>query len=1235
MRKLYKLYILLALTMTFQVVGYAQYMHISGKVINAESKERIPFANIALKEMYKGTASNALGEFSFRIDSLPFVLVVSHLSYEPLEIVVEDDTPLIIELLPGKLLMDELVIKGKGNHEYAYRLVMKAFYKISGQFRSNQYGKAFYRQISKNGDDYSELYEIFYDTQFSMNGVDDWAVQEGRYALKLSSIDSFIYNKNFTLMVRLLTIIQPKTDDLIMPVSAKVREEYHLRLDKIMAVNNRKVAQIFFEKKTGLTIPAMEGELWIDVDSYEVLKLIGSIENDNLNFISLKGRSASWKNYKVTCEIAFKKSEDEKLVMDYMLLGQNFDYYYDDTFVNKVETKSFLSYYEYYTPPKRKRLGGRLLRFNKRDSEILDNIGYNQLFWDENIIVKRTPVEAEVIASFEAERAFGSIYINNKNQIILEDYELDNDPFIVHVKQQLKHFDLPAEREKVYIHHDKPFYLSGDHLWFSAYLVNMATNIPTNKSDVLHVDLVSPEGSVLVSRSYYIENGVGHGHLEIPPDLESGVFILEAYTDWMKNFDHQQFFREELEIISAPNEQKVINKRLKDSVNTLNFYAEGESIVSGIPTQLGYVAKNKFGETIHIKGRLVNQEGRMVSNIKSEYGGLGSIFIMPNSDVIYRPMIMSDEFQQIDFPKPKNEGYSVMVNNLKLNSIDISVRGTMKLEGKKFYILVISNGILYDRRIGTITRGIFKAEIPKPNLPNGTAQILLVDDQGKLQCKRLVFLNQPEEATIKYYVAKKEINPRERVDLVLEINDENGKPLSYANVSVSVLDKDKISRNPHGRNIRSYFNLGYLADNDLISPGALFSDFDRETLKKLDWVMLSQQSVLPEIVSFDSLTREAKPSSKPHKGYALTGVAMEHHGNTPLANGFISLISLPDPKKGSWYIKTDGTGRFLLSGLYIPDQQRVLVKANNSMGEPVLVDLIFDVHKAVQASGTFETDQVELPNYGKKYLELTQSEKMELKGIEPVPPTTSAKPGFENNIRDNPLGQPANVILMDSKYHEYPNMLQVFSGRFSGLSVRKDGGEAKIRIRGEDHDPLIIVDGTILYDPPGMGTLASGHNKNTPDYFVFESGKITEILNKINPRNIERVELIKGAENRTSLKRGGGIISLYTKKGISQLLNSQPDNFTEIVLPGISPAKVFVSPNHVRGTEQESKPDLRSTLYWNPQVITNRRGRAKIGFYNSDDARKLQICVEGITQNGLPIFDVHEIGKKSNRGQGK
>lgn len=1210
----------------------AQNIEISGIVIDADTKEPIPFVNIALKEIYKGTASNDLGEFYFKIDSLPTVLVISHLSYEPIEIIAKNQDRIVIELAPGKLLMDELVIKGRGNDAFAYKLVSDAYFEIVGKGLASRYGKTFYRQISKNGDEYSELYEIFYDTKFNSNGVEDWAIQEGRYALKLSSVDSFIYNKNFTLMVRLLTIVQPKTQDLVMPVSLEVREQYLLQTDRIISVNKRKVAVIQFKKKKEVTIPAMEGELWIDVDSHKVLKLIGTIANDNLNFISLKGESGSWKNYQVTCEIAFKESDDDKLMLDYMRLGQNFDYFVNEVFVNKIETRSFLSYYEYYNPPKRKKLGGRLLRFNQRDSEMLDNIGYNQLFWDENIIIKRTPVESEVIASFEAERAFGSIYLNNRDQLILEDYKLDSDPFIIQVKENLVNYDLPRVGEKVYLHRDKPFYTAGEKIWFSAYQVNVSTNILTKSEGVLYVNLISPEGKLIESKKLYVENGLCHGQITIPEKLKTGVYSLEAYSEWMKNFDHKYFYSEDVEILNDMDESGLLTKRLTEKSNSVKYYPEGGQIVDGIPGQIGYVARNKFNEAIDIKGRLMNQDGRAEATIKDSYNGIGSIFIMPRANVEYKTLITSDEVSDAEFPEIKKSGYSVLVNNLKPHSIDVSVRGSVKLEGKKFYILVISNGALYDRRIGVITRGIYKAEIPKSNLPNGVTQILLIDEFGKLCCTRLVFLKQPQSSAVKYYQAKKEFKPRERVDLVLEINDENGRPLKNANISVSVLDKNKIARSNDEINIKSYFDLDFLLDNKMEGTGSLFSDYDRESSKKLDWIMLTQETGLPHITSFDSLLEDKKRSLSHKRGLTLTGLAVQKGGSRPLSEGVLSIIVLPDPAHGAWTIKTDKNGQFQLSDLYVMDSTRVLVRAKDEQGNPVEVDLFFNEANDSIYAGKFETGELSMQNSSKRYLEAMSKSKELLASYQMPDKIVLEESTIE--LQKNRYGKSLQVILFDQKHQTFPDLFAVFQNEIPGLSVdENEGKNAKIIISGKTSQPIILLNGSLLYDPSSMYKIELDENMNENVHAALENESVKTLLQKIEPKNIDRVELVSiesaGVSNQEEVP--GGIIAIYTKSESYPMSQSVSGKTLDRWLPGFMVPEVFTSHDYSDREATKNTPDLRSTLYWNPNVVTNRRGRAKIGFYNSDEAKNLQICVQGVSENGIPIFDIYEIGRKSNQ----
>ena len=47
--------------------------------------------------------------------------------------------------------------------------------------------------------------------------------------------------------------------------------------------------------------------------------------------------------------------------------------------------------------------------------------------------------------------------------------------------------------------------------------------------------------------------------------------------------------------------------------------------------------------------------------------------------------------------------------------------------------------------------------------------------------------------------------------------------------------------------------------------------------------------------------------------------------------------------------------------------------------------------------------------------------------------------------------------------------------------------------------------------------------------------------------------------------------------------------------------------------------DYRRTLYWNPNVTTDKDGNAKIDFYNNSSCKQMFISAEGITKDGVPL----------------
>src|SRR5688572_9488924 len=61
--------------------------------------------------------------------------------------------------------------------------------------------------------------------------------------------------------------------------------------------------------------------------------------------------------------------------------------------------------------------------------------------------------------------------------------------------------------EKVYLHLDRSYYAAGDTIWFQAYLVNGQSNVPTNTSNNLYVELIAPDAKILASRVIRLNQG--------------------------------------------------------------------------------------------------------------------------------------------------------------------------------------------------------------------------------------------------------------------------------------------------------------------------------------------------------------------------------------------------------------------------------------------------------------------------------------------------------------------------------------------------------------------------------------------------------------------------------------------------------------------------------------------------------------------------------------------------------
>jgi uncharacterized protein YfaS (alpha-2-macroglobulin family) len=67
---------------------------------------------------------------------------------------------------------------------------------------------------------------------------------------------------------------------------------------------------------------------------------------------------------------------------------------------------------------------------------------------------------------------------------------------------------------------------------------------------------------------------------------------------------------------------------------------------------------------------------------------------------------------------------------------------------------------------------------------------------------------------------------------------------------------------------------------------------------------------------------------------------------------------------------------------------------------------------------------------------------------------------------------------------------------------------------------------------------------------------------------------------------------------------------------GYYKAREFYSPQYDNPKTNQKMADLRSTIYWNPNIITDKDGKASFEYFNADSKGTYRVVVEGIDADG-------------------
>ena len=186
-------------------------------------------------------------------------------------------------------------------------------------------------------------------------------------------------------------------------------------------------------------------------------------------------------------------------------------------------------------------------------------------------------------------------------------------------------------REQVFVHTDKPYYLTGETLWFKAYCTNLKNNQPLSVSKVLYLELIDPYGQPIVQVKTSLDKGVGRGQVLLNSKLPTGTYLFRAYTQAMRNYSEQDFYQQKIIVLNPLVSLPEDTTHQKDHELKLGIFPEGGSLVAGLASKVTVVVKNRFGQGVESQLEVFDEKDSVVASINTHANGVGSFSITPEN----------------------------------------------------------------------------------------------------------------------------------------------------------------------------------------------------------------------------------------------------------------------------------------------------------------------------------------------------------------------------------------------------------------------------------------------------------------------------------------------------------------------------------------------------------------------------------------------------------------------------
>lgn len=659
------------------------------------------------------------------------------------------------------------------------------------------------------------------------------------------------------------------------------------------------------------------------------------------------------------------------------------------------------------------------------------------------------------------------------------------------------------------------------------------------------------------------------------------------------------------EMVMGENDILTSSFKLRPPVGTndVQFFPEGGELISGVATRVGFKAISPSGLGVDLKGTITDNSGTVLTSFESSHLGMGAFFLSAEENKTYKANITFKDgsVKSFDLPKAIASGVTLQINNTDPLAFNLKIVANDSYfatnSNKTLFLIGTQSGVIYYAAKTKLSTQATVTKIPKDKFPAGIVQLTLFSETGDPVSERLVFNPANSNITVSLKTDLPAYKPKQKVKLM--VTAKNGTLPLEGEYSISVTDLQKV---PVDEDSEITILSSLLLTSDLKGyiekPNYYFNKTSDKKLADLDVLMLTQGF---RRFNYKDIMAEKFPpiSFMPEQDMRVTGTLRDRTG-MPVRKGALRLTVT-----GSKYAAetlTSPSGLFTFPNLNIPDSSEVVINAKYSANGSNLM-IMLDAQAAPQLTkNPYPEDEIlNIDSALAPYLNNSKRRYNYLRTLKEVKIEAKTKrPSHSDHAALAGLSSISGTLIEGDRFKGCNSVAQCLQTMAIGLTFYENNFYVNRDYQAGSRVPVqIFLNGTPI-DYFGLMSVQSGEVESVEVFTKDELGTVNRMYNT------------------------NGVLVVNTKKAPKGVKMSMEEfkklipapNILKFSPKGFSKQREFYSPKYVNPANTYTFNDLRTTIYWNPAVVTNALGPLALEYYNADGNGTYRAVIEGIDKNG-------------------